>query len=222
MQNDTTRFVANIIPLQNVNTNVGGTNPTTILSNTVVGLQQMINTDTRTVKTNFLQSYTTGSQIGVLSGLNLCNVGITSNGNSFSGVTSNLVVSSLTTSVLNASSITVSQSGTFGGICYAQQFVTLSDVLAKKDVQEFTGSVLNGIHEVHPYWFSYSGQGIENHQQRCLGLLAQEVEGVWPELVRPGYGSESGTKYVNYDGLVAVLVKAVQELSERVRFLERL
>lgn len=224
MQNDTTRFVANIIPLQNINTNVGGTNPTTILSNTVVGLQQMINTDTRTVKANFLQSYTTGSQIGVLSGLNLCNVGITSNGNSFSGVTSNLVVSSLTTSVLNASSITVASSGTFGGICYAQQFVTLSDVLAKKDVQEFTGSVLNGIHEVHPYWFSYSGQGLENHQQQkqTLGLLAQEVEGVWPALVSSGYGSESGTKYVNYDGLVAVLVKAVQELSERIKVLERL
>ena len=218
MQNDTTRFVANIIPLQNINTNVGGTNPTTILSNTVVGLQQMINTDTRTVKTNFLQSYTTGSQIGVLSGLNLCNVGITSNGNSFSGVTSNLVVSSLTTSVLNASSITVATSGTFGGICYAQQFVTLSDVLAKKDVQEFTGSVLNGIHEISPYWFSYSGKGQE--QKQTLGLLAQEVEMVWPALVTPGYGSESATKYVNYDGLVAVLVKAVQELSEEVRILK--
>lgn len=224
MQNDTTRFVANIIPLQNINTNVGGTNPTTILSNTVVGLQQMINTDTRTVKTNFLQSYTTGSQIGVLSGLNLCNVGITSNGNPFNTSSSNPTFSTLTTGVLNASSITVSQSGTFGGICYAQQFVTLSDVLAKKDVQEFTGSVLNGIHEVHPYWFSYSGQGLENHQQRqTLGLLAQEVEGVWPELVTPGFSrSESGTKYVNYDGLVAVLVKAVQELSERIKVLERL
>ena len=222
MQNDTTRFVANIIPLQNINTNVGGTNPTTILSNTVVGLQQMINTDTRTVKTNFLQSYTTGSQIGVLSGLNLCNVGITSNGNTFNTSSSNPTFSTVTTSVLNASSITVSQSGTFGGICYAQQFVTLSDVLAKKDVQEFTGSVLNGIHEVHPYWFSYSGQGLENHQQRCLGLLAQEVEGVWPALVSSGHGSESGTKYVNYDGLVAVLVKAVQELSERIKILERL
>ena len=213
MQNDTSHFVANIIPLQNINTNVGGTNPTTILSNSVVAIQQMVNTDTRTVKTNFLQSYTTGGQIGVLSPLNLCNVGISSNGNSFSGVTSNLVVSTLT-----ANSITVATSGTFGGICYAQQFVTLSDVLAKKDVQEFTGSVLNGINEISPYWFSYSGKGQE--QRQTLGLLAQEVEMVWPALVTPGYGSESATKYVNYDGIVAVLVKAVQELSEEVRILK--
>jgi ribosomal protein L32E len=124
----------------------------------------------------------------------------------------------VTTSVLTASSITVATSGTFGGICYAQQFVTLSDVLAKKDVQEFTGSVLNGINEISPYWFSYSGKGQE--QKQTLGLLAQEVEMVWPALVTPGYGSESATKYVNYDGIVAVLVKAVQELSAKVSTLE--
>jgi hypothetical protein len=218
MQNDTSHFVANIIPLQNVNTNVGGTNPTTILSNSVVAIQQMVNTDTKTVKTNFLQSYTTGGQIGVLSPLNLCNVGISSNGNTFNISSSNPTFSTVTTSVLTASSITVATSGTFGGICYAQQFVTLSDVLAKKDVQEFTGSVLNGINEISPYWFSYSGKGQE--QKQTLGLLAQEVEMVWPALVTPGYGSESATKYVNYDGIVAVLVKAVQELSAKVSTLE--
>ena len=223
MQNDTSRFVTNIIPLQNINSNIGGIDTTSILSNTVVGLQQMINTDTRTVKANFLQSFTPGAHIGVLSGLNLCNVGITSNDLPFSAVTSNLVVSTLTASVLNANSITVNQSGTFGGICYAQQFVTLSDSLAKKDIQEFTGSVLNDIAKVHPYRFSYSGQGLENQQQKqTLGLLAQEVEGVWPGLVTPGFSrNESETKYVNYDGVVAILVKAVQELSERISVLER-
>ena len=201
MQNDTSHFVANIIPLQNVNTNIGGTNPVTILSNTVVGLQQMINTDTRTVKANFLQSYTTGGQIDILSGLNLCNVGITSNGSVFSSTGSNLSVSTITAT-----------SGTFG-ICYAQQFVTLSDVLAKKDVEKFTGSVLNGIDKIQAYRFSYSSSA------ETLGLLAQEVEAVWPELV-VGTGPGPGKKFVNYDGVVAVLLKAVQELAEKVHVLE--
>ena len=213
MQNDTSRFVSNIIPLQNVNSNIGGTDPTTILSNTVVGLQQMINTDTRTVKANFLQSFTPGGHIGVLSGLNLCNVGITSNGSAFSAISSNLVVSTLTTN-----SLIVGTSGTFGGICYAQQFVTLSDVLAKTNVQKFTGSVLNDIAKVHPYRFSYSGTASSD---KTLGLLAQEVEAVFPELII-GSGSGPGPekKYVNYDGLVAVLLKAVQELTERICVLE--
>jgi hypothetical protein len=210
MQNDTSRFVSNIIPLQNVNSNIGGTDPTTTLSNTVVGLQQMINTDTRTVKANFLQSFTPGAQIGVLSGLNLCNVGITSNGSAsaFSGINSNLVVSTLT-----ANTITVTTSGTFGGICYAQQFVTLSDMLAKKDMRPLE-SVLNGIDKIQAYRFSYSGSS-----EQTLGLLAQEVEAIFPELVI-GSASSPERKYVNYDGVVAVLLKAVQELSERVRALE--
>lgn len=210
MQNDTTRFVANIVPLQNVNTNVGGTDPTTILSNTVVGLQQMINTNTRTIKANFLQSYTTGGQIGVLSGLNLCNVGITSNGSEFSGTNSNLVATSLTVSSI------VATSGTFSGICYAQQFVTLSDVLAKKNVRSLE-SVLNGVDKIQAYRFSYSSESSASASaSETLGLLAQEVEAIFPELVVGSYGK----KYVNYDGLIAVLVKAVQELSEKVRVLE--
>jgi len=200
MQNDTSRFVANIIPLQNVNTNVGGTDTTTILSNTVVGIQQMINTNTKTVKANFLQSFN-GGQIGILSGLNLCNVGITSNGIEFSGISSNISISSITAT-----------SGTFQ-TCYAQQFVTLSDVLAKKDVRPLE-SVLNDIDKIQAYRFSYSSSA------ETLGLLAQEVEAVWPELVVGSSGLGPEKKYVNYDGVVAVLVKAVQELTEKISVLE--
>jgi hypothetical protein len=205
MQNDTSRFVTNIIPLQNVNTNIGGTNPTTILSNTVVGLQQMINTDTRTVKANFLQSFTPGGQIGVLSGLNLSNVGITSNDLPFTTVTSNLILSTLT----------VTASGTFG-MCYARQFVTLSDMLAKKNVRPLE-SVLNDIDKIQAYKFTYSGEASASASASAdtVGLLAQEVEAVWPELV-----VENGSKYVNYDGVLVVLLKAVQELAAKVSTLE--
>ena len=96
------------------------------------------------------------------------------------------------------------------GICYAQQFVTLSDVMAKSNMREWTSSAMDTLDLIHPYSFNYIG-GVES-----IGLLAQEVEAVYPQLVR-----ESGsTKYVNYDGVVAVLLKAVQELGERVRVLE--
>jgi hypothetical protein len=201
MQNDRSRFVVNIVPLQNVNTNVGGTDPTTILSNTVIGIQQMINTNTKTVKANFLQTFN-GGQIGVLSGLNLCNVGITSNGIEFSGTSSNISISSITAT-----------SGTFQ-TCYAQQFVTLSDILAKKDMLPLD-SVLNDIDKINAYKFSYSSESAQT-----IGLSAQEVEAVWPELVIGASGLGSEKKYVNYDGVVAVLLKAVQELSAKVSTLE--
>lgn len=202
MQNDTTKFLVNIIPLQNVQTNVGGTTPTTALSNSIVAIQQMVNTDNKTIRTNTIQSFTSNASIGVLSGLNLCNVGITSNGNPY--------ITSGTSNSITTSSITVNGSGTFSGICYAQQFVTLSDVLRKKDVREWRSSVLPDMNKLHPYIFTYD----TGHD---IGLMAQEVEAVWPQLVKEGVKG----KYVNYDGMVAILVKAVQELAGRVSTLEK-
>jgi len=201
MQNDTSKFLVNIIPLQNVQTNVSGTDDTTVLSNSVIAIQQMVNTDTNTIRTNFLQSFTSNTSINVLSPLNLSNVGITSNDNPF---TTTDFSASITTS-----SITVNGSGTFSGICYAQQFVTLSDMLRKKDVREWRSSVLPDMNKLHPYIFSYD-TGYD------IGLMAQEVECIWPQLIKEGVKG----KYVNYDGMVAMLVKAVQELAGRVSTLE--
>ena len=47
-------------------------------------------------------------------------------------------------------------------------------------------------------------------------MIAQEVENVLPELVKPGVSGFS----VNYNGLVGVLIEAVKELSKRVEELE--
>jgi hypothetical protein len=49
-----------------------------------------------------------------------------------------------------------------------------------------------------------------------IGLMAQEVEAVWPLLVKEGVKG----KYVNYDGVVVMLLKAVKELAARVSTLE--
>jgi hypothetical protein len=50
------------------------------------------------------------------------------------------------------------------------------------------------------------------------GVIAQEVEAVFPGLVLTG---ADGIKRVNYTGLVALLVEAVRELHARVTELER-
>ena len=48
-----------------------------------------------------------------------------------------------------------------------------------------------------------------------LGVIAQELEEVLPELVR---GDDNKT--VNYNGLVGVLIEAIKELKEKVEVLE--
>jgi hypothetical protein len=50
-----------------------------------------------------------------------------------------------------------------------------------------------------------------------IGVIAQEVEAVFPELVET---TPEGLKRVNYLGLIGPLIEAVKELDDRVRALE--
>lgn len=54
--------------------------------------------------------------------------------------------------------------------------------------------------------------------KRELGVIAQEVEAVFPELVGT---ARDGYKRVDYLGLIPVLIEAVKELDERLAALER-
>jgi hypothetical protein len=221
MQNDVSRFVANIIPLQNIQTNVTGLDKTSVLSNQVVAIRQMINTDTKSVFTDNLASFSGGS-IAVNSPLTVSNVGSTQlvNGgtslsvNDYLNYTSsimNVVAASSTIMNLTTGGLSVQGSGTFQGICYATQFVTLSDMMAKSGVREWRSPVLPDLQSIKPYVFKYNGMAGED-----IGLMAQEVEAVWPLLVKEGVKG----KYVNYDGVVVMLLKAVKELAGRVSTLE--
>jgi hypothetical protein len=55
------------------------------------------------------------------------------------------------------------------------------------------------------------------HGQPGIGVIAQELEQVFPELVETG---ADGVKRVNYAGLIAPLIEAVKELDERLRAVE--
>lgn len=239
MQNDMSQFIVNIVPLQNIQTNVSGLDATTVLSGEIEAIKKIVNPTLNKIYTDTIASYTTGGTINVVSPLNLSNVSLTSNLTTTMGdtsaTTSNLTNSnsaltmyatngSLSTVLTIAtrsltSAITVSEggnlsvtgSGTFGGICYATQFVTLSDMMAKTGVREWRSPVLADLQKIHPYIFKYEGS-----IQEDIGLMAQEVGAIWPQLIKDGVKGE----YVNYDGMLAILLKAVQELSARVSTLE--
>ena len=57
----------------------------------------------------------------------------------------------------------------------------------------------------------------EAKEQPGLGVIAQEVEKVFPELVET---TPEGLKKVNYEGLIAPLIEAVKELDDRLRAVE--
>jgi len=53
--------------------------------------------------------------------------------------------------------------------------------------------------------------------ESAIGVIAQEVEEVFPEVV---HVNEDGLKTVSYGNLVAVLIEAVKELRQEVKELK--
>jgi hypothetical protein len=84
----------------------------------------------------------------------------------------------------------------------------VSDIRLKRDIVPL-GPVLPQLAEMKAIRFKYDGpmRSDEPH----LGLIAQEVERAFPELV---YTDKGGNKLVYYDKISAVLVQAVKELSK--------
>jgi hypothetical protein len=54
-----------------------------------------------------------------------------------------------------------------------------------------------------------------------IGLLAQEVQAVFPELVKTANNSE-GTLSVNYQGMIPVLLNAIKEQQAQIKELKAL
>jgi hypothetical protein len=117
----------------------------------------------------------------------------------------------------------VGGSAVFGGTVSATGFITLSDMLRKRNIHPLSFEVSRQFSQVRPYYYTVAppppgGQGDPQTEGELeIGLLAQELEAVFPETVRK---SQNGTRYVNYNSVVALLLGAVRELNGRVDRLE--
>ncbi len=89
----------------------------------------------------------------------------------------------------------------------ATSFYYASDKKLKKDIKTLSGlSIINKLRGVSFNW--------KENSKPSVGLIAQEVEEVLPELV--DLNPETGIKSVQYGNLVAPLIEAVKELSAKV------
>ena len=98
---------------------------------------------------------------------------------------------------------------TFTGVVTAPNFVSSSDARLKSEVETIAGalaivSALRGVR------FTMDGS-------RQIGVIAQEVEAVLPEVVRD---NEAGQLSVAYGNITGLLIEAVKELTARVAALE--
>jgi hypothetical protein len=98
------------------------------------------------------------------------------------------------------------------GTLAATNVNSTSDVNLKTEIHNIEDAiaVINQIRGVRFKW--------KDLDVPSVGVIAQEVEEILPELISTR--ADNGTKSVNYNGLVGVLIEAVKELSVRVEHLE--
>jgi uncharacterized coiled-coil protein SlyX len=111
-------------------------------------------------------------------------------------------------------------SGTTGRIDATNDIVAYSssDRRFKENITPIENA-LDKINQIGGYEFDWKEEnkvehGYEGHD---LGVIAQEIEAIAPELVQT---RENGYKAVKYDKLVSVLIEAIKELSAKVDRLE--
>lgn len=89
---------------------------------------------------------------------------------------------------------------------------TASSLQFKENISELTYG-LKEVMELKPVFFSWKKDFISD-DRRQLGLVAEEVEPIIPEII--GYNNEGKVMNLDYPKLTAVLVKATQELAVRL------
>ena len=99
---------------------------------------------------------------------------------------------------------------TTNGVTVTGTVTETSDIALKSDIQPLTNT-LEKIQQITGYKYN-----LINSISPSMGVIAQDVEKVFPELV---HGSE-GKKTLQYSGLIGVLVEAVKDLSAKVAALE--
>jgi len=99
------------------------------------------------------------------------------------------------------------------GTLSATVFTSLSDETQKTNIQPIENAieVVKQIQGVKYNW-------IGHHGQVSIGVIAQEIEKVLPEVVVNG---DNGFKSVSYGNIVALLIEAIKEQQIRIEELER-
>ena len=100
--------------------------------------------------------------------------------------------------------------GTGNGVVTAGTFNASSDYRIKKDVMP----IIDTVDDLRPVTYTNL-----NTSKKDFGLIAHELQEIYPFLVS---GEKDGETHqsVNYIGLIALLIKEIQELKSRVKILE--
>lgn len=97
------------------------------------------------------------------------------------------------------------------GSLFATEFLSSSDLRLKENITPLLNST-DIVRQLSGVSFNWKETGAKSY-----GVIAQDIEKILPELVQ---ATDDGFKRVKYDALVAFLIEAIKELSNRIDILE--
>ncbi|WP_462255023.1 tail fiber domain-containing protein [Ferruginibacter sp.] len=102
-----------------------------------------------------------------------------------------------------------------GNILASGTITQNSDARLKKDITPLSNT-LQSIQQINGYTYHWKDASNPDEQ---VGLLAQELQKVYPQLVKE---NEQGTLSVNYSGMVPVLLTAIKEQQQQIEELKKM
>jgi hypothetical protein len=99
------------------------------------------------------------------------------------------------------------------GTLYATVFTSLSDQTQKENIRPIENAI-EMVSQMNGVYYDW----IDKHNTGSVGVIAQEMEKILPEVVTT---NDRGLKTVSYGNIVGVLIEAIKEQQVRIEELER-
>ena len=124
-------------------------------------------------------------------------------------------VSSSSNTQINSLGVGTTASGTAGHIRATNDIIAFySSDRRLKDVKGVVENALEKVLQLNGVMFDWiAKEGIHENKGHDMGIIAQEVEKFFPEIV---VTRANGYKAVRYEKLVAVLIEAIKDLNNKI------
>jgi hypothetical protein len=154
---------------------------------------------------------------------NLAYIGMTRAGNIAFGIgmsTGNALIMGATTpsTQVITSALSLTQTGTLTVSGDVVAYGSPSDI-ALKNIKEKVPNALDSVLKLNGYKFDWKEPNEIANIKEDIGVIAQEVEEFFPELVRKN--EDTGMKSVRYQGLISVLIEAIKEQQNQIDDLQK-
>ena len=132
--------------------------------------------------------------------------------------------STVTSNAITEAGITAHATLELENLIAKSDVVTYSDARFKHNVVTIDNA-LEKVEQINGFYFNYNDTAVElldaDKEEMQVGVSAQEIAKVMPEVVKPAPINPEKYKTVQYERLVPLLIEAIKELNAEIKELKK-